>query len=93
MNKIVTKEILDIYDKYEGDFGLLDEPWASKKDRDKVSFEQSKVLSEYIDLLQFVNVKNISNEIKNKTKTRIEELECMIENEVINILKERIKMN
>lgn len=91
MNKIITKEILDIYDKYDGDFGLLDEPWASKKDRDKVSLEQSKLLSEYIDQLHFINVKNISSEIKIKTKRRIEELENVIDSEVVRLLKARIK--
>jgi len=30
---IITKEILEIYDKYDGDFGLLDERWASANDR------------------------------------------------------------
>jgi len=50
-NLIITKDVLDIYDKYEGDFGLLDERWASKKDREKVTMEQSSLFCEYLSLL------------------------------------------
>lgn len=91
MKKIVTKKILNLYDKYEGDFGLLDEPWASKKDRQVVSFEQSQILSEYIDQSHFVNVENISKEMKNQTVKRISELEEFIDDEVIRIIKERLE--
>lgn len=38
---MVTREVLEVYDKYDGDFGLLDERWASVEDRRKVSNEQS----------------------------------------------------
>jgi len=92
MKNIVTKEILDIYDKYEGDFGLLDEPWASKKDRKKVSLEQSKLLCEYIDQLHGINVEKVSNEIKSQTIRRIKELENVIDSEVVRILKTRIRI-
>ena len=87
---MVTKEVLDIYDKYEQDFTLLYEPWASKKDRKKVSGEQASLLDEYVDNLYFVKVENLSDALKNQTIKRIEELEKFIDNEVVNILKERI---
>lgn len=90
MKKIVTKKILALYDKYDGDLGLLDEPWASKKDIQEVNLKQSQILSDYIDQLNFLNVKNISEELKNQTYRRIRELEEYIDPEVIIILKERM---
>ena len=87
---MITKKILDIYDKYEGDFGLLDEPWASKKDREIVSSFQSQLLSEYIEQLHFVKIENISNKMRTQTLERIRELEKYIDKDVIKILKSRI---
>ena len=86
---IVTKNILDIYDKYDGDFGLLDEPWASKKDGDMVSSEQAMLLSEYSDTLNFLKVDGVSEKMRLKALEKITELERFIDNEVIDVLKKR----
>lgn len=92
MEKIVTKGILDIYDKYDGDFGLLDEPWAKRKDRDKVSHEQAQMLSSYIDKLEFLKIENISLKLRDETISEINELEQLIELEVISILRNRLNI-
>lgn len=89
MKIIVTKIILDIHDKYDREFGLLDEPWASKKDRDMVSSEQAMLLSEYADTLNFLKVEGVSEKMRLKALDKITELEGFIDNEVIDILKKR----
>ena len=90
MKKIVTKETLKIYDEYHGDFGLLEERWASEKDRQRVSDEQAFILSQYVDDLHFANVKNLSKELKEKTLARIIELESKIEQDVMDTIKRRM---
>ncbi len=89
MKKIVTKNVLDIYFEYDEDLSLLHEPWAKKKDRESVSSEQANVLGKYIDKLEFLKVKNIAQELRNKTIDEIQELEQYIEQDVIDILKEK----
>ena len=90
MSDFVTKKILEVFDKYEGDFGLLDEPWASKKDREKVSLKQSMVLGEYVDKLNLMKVENISDELRESTGARVIELEKSIDAEVVTIVRGRI---
>lgn len=91
MEKIVTKELLDLHDKYDEDLGLLHELWASKKDRNEVKGKQVKVMYEYIDLLCFSRLDTVSKELRRRTLDRIEELEKLIEDEVVSILRERHK--
>ena len=91
MEKIVTKELLDLHDKYDEDLGLLHERWASKKDRNEVKGKQVKVMYEYIDLLCFSRLDTVSKELRRRTLDRIEELEKLIEDEVVSILRERHK--
>lgn len=45
---LVTKELLDLRDQYDGDLGLLDEPGAAKEDRERFSREQIGTLGEYL---------------------------------------------
>lgn len=90
MNKLVTKKILDIYYKYDEDLSLLNEPWAKKKDRETVSFEQAKVLGMYIDKMEFLKIEGISSDLRKKTYIEMLELEDYIERDVIIILKDRI---
>lgn len=89
---MVTKKILEIYDKYEYDFGLLDEPWAKKEDRDIVSSEQAQTLCNYIEKLEFINLNNISSDLRSKTIAEIEKLELNIDQEVIDIIKMRMNI-
>ena len=89
---MVTKKILEIYDKYACDFGLLDEPWAKKEDRDIVSSEQAQTLCNYIEKLEFINLNNISSDLRSKTIAEIEKLELNIDQEVIDIIKMRMNI-
>ncbi len=88
--KKVNKKILDVYYKYDEDLSLLNEPWAKKGDREIVSFEQAKILGMYIDKLEFLKVKNISCDLRNKTYAELLALEEHIEKDVIDILKTRL---
>jgi hypothetical protein len=90
---MVTKKTLEIYDKYEGDFGLLYEPWANKKDRELVSSEQAQTLSSFIEKLEFLNLNNISSDLRIKTIEEIVKLELQIDKEVIDIIRRRMNMD
>lgn len=89
-NVIVGKEVLDIYDKYDQDFGLLDERWASEKDRQKVTSEQCRILSEYIENLQVVKIEAYSAQMKEHALMRIGEIEKIMDHEVSEILRGRV---
>lgn len=95
MTKPVTRSILDFYDQYEGDFGLLCEPWAPQKDRDRFDAEraQCQALGEYEDALYFVRVEALSAELRARTQARIDELEHEMEDEVIDILRRRVEQD
>jgi hypothetical protein len=89
MPYLVNKALLDLHDKYEGDLGLLDEPWASKADRETFSGEQIRTLYEYIDKLRFAKVDCLSQELRTQVENKISELEKYIDPEVAAILRER----
>ena len=89
MKKLVEKKILDIYHQYDEDLSLLYEPWARKKGRESVSSKQAQILGGYIDKLEFLKVKNLSSEIRNRINLELLELELHIEQDVIDILKAR----
>ena len=86
---IVTKEVLKMYDKYDGDFGLLDERWASANDRQKLTSEQMSLFSEYEDKLHLIRLTGYSSQMIESALRRITELEKVIDPEVIEILKKR----
>ena len=86
----VTKALLDLHDKYDGDLGLLDERWASKQDREAFSSEPIRMLGEYIDQLQLAQVGRLAPDYRIRVEERIIELEQSIVPEVIEILKGRL---
>ncbi|WP_038167442.1 hypothetical protein [Verrucomicrobium sp. BvORR106] len=88
---IVTKVIFDIYNKYDGDFGLLDERWASEGDRRKVTLQQTMIFSEYMDKLRWLKVRAISAELRAAMEARLMELEDCIENEVAEEVRRRVQ--
>lgn len=90
MNYLVTKDLLDLHDKYGGDLGLLDERWATKEDRTRFSSDQMRTLYEYIEQVRFSQVETLSPELKATTKRRISELESLIAPDVVTTLKERL---
>jgi hypothetical protein len=87
--KKINKRILDLYYKYDEDLSLLNEPWAKRRDREKVSFEQASVLGMYIDKLIFLKVKTLSSNLRDKTNAELLILEEQIEEDVIDALKRR----
>lgn len=87
---IVTRDVLDIYDKYDSDFGLLDERWARQKDRDKLTSEQMLLFGEYVDKLVFLQVERLSPKLREATEKRVLELEEVIDKEVAEIIKQRV---
>ncbi len=87
----VTKALLDLYDRYEGDLGLLNEAWASKEDRSAFAPEQMTTLGEYVDQLNFSIVGALSPELRCRIEARLEELETLIDPEVVLILRGRTK--
>lgn len=87
---IVTRDVLDIYEKYQCDFGLLDERWASKEDREKLTSEQKLIFGEFVDKLNWLKVENISKELRLSFEERIAELEKVIDPDVVKIIRERV---
>lgn len=89
---VVTKEVLDLYDKYEGDFGLLHERSADKADREKATNEQCFILGQYVDKLEFTQLEPrlYSAQMTEAAWKRIGELEELIDDEVIAILRKRL---
>ena len=85
--KKINKEILNIYYKYDKDFGLLNEPWAKKEDKELVNFEVAQIFGKYIEGLELVNNKFISEKLKEVTRNEIKEMELYFENDVIDLLK------
>lgn len=92
MPYLVNKALLDLHDKCNGDLGLLDEPWASKADRETFSDVQIRTLGEYLEKTRFAKVDCLSKELRQQIENRIKELEEKIDPKVITILQERNRM-
>ncbi len=88
MPYLVTKALLDLHDKYDGDLDQ-DERYISKKDREAFSSEQIHTLYQYIDRLSFAKVDCLSPELRLQVENRIKELEQHIDPEVLAILRAR----
>jgi len=90
MEYLVTKELLDLHDHYDGDLGLLDERWAAKEDRGFFSSEQIRTLGEYLGQVRLRQSNKLSPELSRKVEQRIRELELLITPEVITTLQARL---
>lgn len=86
----ITKEMLSLYDEYEGG-SLLSEPWVPEAAR--VHFqtldEPYGRLGEYINKMYFVRVKSLSPELRAASQQRIDELEQYIDDEVVRLVEAR----
>lgn len=71
-------------------FGLLHERWAPEVDRQKFSSAQLQVLSQYVSQLQFSRVEALSASLRTKVQAEIVRLETFIDDDVIQILHDRI---
>lgn len=92
MMKTVTREVLALHDKFEGDIGIVDEPWVSEKSREEVHkhLPALQLLGEYVDQLHFVKVKALSSHLRSRTQNRITELENLMDREVIDLVRKRV---
>lgn len=89
MPYLVTKQLLALYDKYEGDWGLLDERWADKRDSELFSAEQMRTLGQYLQQLALSSVDCLAPEFRKEVERRIDELELLIDPEVVSTLRDR----
>lgn len=89
MPYLVTKQLLALHDKYDGDLGLLDERWADKRDRELFSNEQIRTLGEYLQQLELGDVECLSPEFRERVDLKIEELERLMDPEVVAAFRER----
>ena len=89
----VTKEVLELWDMYDQDCGLLDERWAKEEDRTKFTKEVLTALSSYWNLLHEIRVSAYSDELRAKTQARLDEVESLIEPYVREVLMRRLLDN
>ena len=89
MQYLVTKQLLALHDKYDGDLGLLDERWADKRDRELFSAEQMQTLGDYLQQLALSGVDCLAPEFRKRVDQRIDELELLIDPDVVSTLRER----
>ena len=92
-NVLITKEILALYDKYEGEFGLMDERWADKRDSDKITSKQAHLFSQYIYNLRVIKNKHYSDQLKDKAMNENAQIELVMDDEVGRTLRERERHN
>ena len=89
MQYLVTKQLLALHDKYEGDLGLLDERWADKRERELFSAEQIRTLGGYLQQLALSGVDCLAPEFLKEVERRIDELELLIDPDVVSTLRDR----
>jgi hypothetical protein len=89
-NVVIGREVLEVYDKYGHDFGLLDKRWASEKDRRRVTLQQTMLFSEYIEKLNLVKTDAVSAALKENALKRIDEIEGVMDPAVIEVLRTRV---
>jgi hypothetical protein len=89
-SKIITRDILEIFDKYDGDFGMLYERGVPKKDLQKVPMNISILFGQYMDDLYSLRLPMLTIELKEKTLRRIAEIEEVMDPEVARILRVRV---
>jgi hypothetical protein len=89
MQYLVTKQLLALHDRYDGDLGLLDERWADMRDRELFSAEQMRTLGDYLQQLALRGVDCLAPEFRKEVDRRIDELEQLIDPEVVSTLRSR----
>lgn len=87
MKKRISIDVLNLYYEYDKEFGLMDEPWGQKKDRESVTSDQIRIFEEYIDVIEFLKVENLHSDLRDKYNARAKNLEQYFEDEVLDILK------
>lgn len=87
MSYLVTQALVELFIRYDGDLGLLDEHWADPKDREPFSSEQFHTLGQYIDQVGFADSKAYSPEYRLAAENRIKDLRMQISPEAIALLQ------
>ena len=77
---------LKIYQKYEGEYALLFEPWANKKDQEKISDIEFSTLQLVTDNLAMIRSNSYSAELVNEMKKEIDFAKEKMTIEVFNLL-------
>jgi hypothetical protein len=90
MTTSLTKDLLALYDKYDGDLGLLDERWADKNDHGKFTNEQMRIFGQYIRNLMLIRNVHYSDKLKGKAIGEIIATEKIMDAEVAYELKRRL---
>ena len=86
----VTLEVLQLWDKYDQDFGLLEERWADEGDRHMFPEKVLACLEQYWSLLHEVQTSAYSDELRLKIQTRLDQLEPFINVTVREELMKRL---
>ena len=73
MSDLVTMEVIQMWDKYGQEFGILHEPWVDKEDCDKFTSEALYTLERYWNLCHEVKVKAYSDEWRARTQNQIDD--------------------
>ena len=89
MQYLVTKQLLALHDKCDGDLGLLDERWADKRDLELFSAEQMRTLGDYLQQLALRGADCLAPEFRKEVERRIDELEMLIDPDVVATLRNR----
>lgn len=89
MQYLVTKQLLALHDKYDGDLGLLHERWADKRDLGLFSAHQMMTLGDYLQQLALSGVDCLAPEFRKEVERRINELELLIDPDVVSTLRDR----
>ncbi len=90
MSVLVTMDVIQLWDKYDQDFGLLEEPWADKEDYHKFTSEALYTLAQYWNLCHEVKVKAYSDELRAKIQNQIDDLSSKISIEALEELHSRL---
>lgn len=86
MEKIGLDKLI-IYHKYDGEYALLFERWADKKDQNKISAEEFGIMDSIVDNLTMLRTNKYSKELVKNMKLELEIAKEKVTEEVFNFLE------
>jgi len=87
MSYLLNQALVELFIRYDGDLGLLDERWANPKDREAFSSEQFYTLGQYVDQVSLAKTRVLSPEYRLRIENSIKDLEKQIAPEAITFLQ------
>ncbi|MCX6836619.1 MAG: hypothetical protein NTX35_02255 [Verrucomicrobia bacterium] len=87
MPYLVEQALVELFIRYDGDLGLMDERWANPKDREAFGSEQLYTLGQSIDQVSLAKSPALSSEYRLQIENRIKDLQKQIEPEAIMLLQ------